>query len=138
MGSPKDWNQMIIEEFRANGGRVGGRFAGQPLALLHTVGAKSGQLRINPVACLKDGERYVIIASKGGAPVNPDWYYNVVANPLVTVEYGTETFKAQATVATEPERTRLYNQMAAERPTFAEYERKTTRRIPVIILTRLK
>ncbi|MFN8595967.1 MAG: nitroreductase family deazaflavin-dependent oxidoreductase [Anaerolineae bacterium] len=129
---------MIIEEFRANGGRVGGRFAGQPLALLHTVGAKSGQLRINPVACLKDGERYVIIASKGGAPVNPDWYYNVVANPLVTVEYGTETFKAQATVATEPERTRMYNQMAAERPTFAEYERKTTRRIPVIILTRLK
>lgn len=138
MGSPKDWNQMIIEEFRANGGRVGGRFAGQPLALLHTVGAKSGQLRINPVACMKDGDRYVIIASKGGAPVNPDWYYNVVANPLVTVEYGTETFKAQATVATEPERTRMYNQMAAERPTFAEYERKTTRRIPVIILTRLK
>jgi len=137
MGSPQDWNKMIIEEFRANGGKVGGRFAGQPLALLHTVGAKSGQPRINPVACMKDSDRYVIVASKAGAPVNPDWYYNVVANPLVTVEYGTETFKAHATVATEPERTRLYNLMAADRPTFAEYEQKTTRKIPVIILTRV-
>ncbi len=138
MGSPQEWNKMIIEEFRANGGKVGGRFAGQPLALLHTVGAKSGQPRINPVACMKDGDRYVIVASKGGAPVNPDWYYNVVAHPLVTVEYGTETFKAQATVATEPERTRLYNKMAVERPTFAEYQTKTTRIIPVVILTRMK
>ena len=138
MGSPKDWNKMIIEEFRANGGKVGGRFAGQPLALLHTVGARSGQPRVNPVGCMKDGDRYVIIASKSGAPVNPDWYYNLVANPLVTVEYGTETFKARATVATEPERTRLYNQMAADRPTFAEYQTKTTRAIPVIILTRIK
>ncbi len=137
MGSPQDWNKMIIEEFRAHSGKVGGRFAGQPLALLHTVGAKSGQPRINPVACMKEGDRYVIIASKGGAPTNPDWYYNVVANPLVTVEYGTETFKAQATIAAEPERTRLYNQMAAERPTFAEYQTKTTRAIPVIILTRV-
>ncbi len=138
MGRPQDWNKMIIEEFRANGGKVGGRFAGQPLALLHTIGAKSGQPRINPVACIRDGDRYVIIASKAGAPSNPDWYYNLVANPLVTVEYGTETFKARATVAAEPERTRLYNQMAAERPTFAEYEQKTTRTIPVIILTRVE
>jgi deazaflavin-dependent oxidoreductase (nitroreductase family) len=138
MGSPKDWNKMIIEEFRANEGKVGGRFAGQPLALLHTVGAKSGQPRINPVACMRDGDRYVIVASKAGAPVNPDWYYNLVAHPQVTVEYGTETFQAQATVATEPERTRLYNQMAADRPTFAEYEQKTTRKIPVIILTRVE
>ncbi len=138
MGNPNDWNKAIITEFRANGGKVGGQFAGKPLLLLHTVGAKSGQPRINPVACMKDGDRYVIIASKGGAPINPDWYYNVVANPLVTVEYGTETFKAHATVATEPERTRLYNQMAAERPTFAEYRTKTTRTIPVIILTRVE
>ncbi len=138
MGNPNDWNKAIIAEFRANSGKVGGQFAGKPLALLHTVGAKSGQPRINPVACMKDGDRYVIIASKGGAPENPDWYYNVVANPLVTVEYGTETFKARATVATEPERTRLYNRMAAERPTFAEYERMTTRAIPVIILTRVE
>ena len=137
MGNPNDWNRAIIQEFRANGGKVGGRFEGQPLALLHTVGAKSGQPRTNPVACMKDGDRYFIIASKGGAPTNPDWYYNVVTNPLVTVEYGHETFKARATVAAEPERTRLYNKMAAERPTFAEYERKTTRKIPVIILTRV-
>ncbi len=80
----------------SSGGKVGGQFAGKPLALLHTVGAKSGKPRINPVACLRDGDRYVIIASKGGAPTNPDWYYNVIANPLVTVEYGTETFKAHA------------------------------------------
>ncbi len=138
MGNPGDWNKAIIDEFRTNGGKVGGRFTGQPLALLHTVGAKSGKPRINPVACMKDGDRYVIIASKGGAPTNPDWYYNVVANPLVTLEYGTETFQAHATVATEPERTRLYNKMAAERPTFADYEHKTTRRIPVIVLTRVK
>jgi deazaflavin-dependent oxidoreductase (nitroreductase family) len=78
----------------------------------------------------------VIVASKGGAPTNPDWYYNLVANPLVTVEYGTETFQVRATVAAEPERTRLYDQMAADRPTFAEYQRNTTRAIPVIILTR--
>ncbi len=136
MGNPNDWNKAIIEEFRANGGKVGGYFAGMPLALLHTVGAKSGRPRINPVACMKDGNRYVIIASKNGAPTNPDWYYNVVANPLVTVEYGTETFKARAAVATEPERTRLYQQMVAVAPGFAEYEQKTTRKIPVIILTR--
>ena len=138
MGNPNDWNKAIIEEFRTNSGKVGGQFAGKPLLLLHTVGAKSGQPRINPVACNMDGDRYVIVASKGGAPTNPDWYYNVVANPLVTVEFGTETFQARATLATEPERTRLYNQMAAERPTFAEYQRKTTRLIPVIILTRVQ
>ncbi len=138
MGNPNDWNKAIIAEFRANSGKVGGQFAGKPLALLHTVGAKSGQPRINPVACMKDGDHYFVIASKGGAPENPDWYYNVVANPLVTVEYGTETFKARATVATKPERTRLYSRMAAERPTFAEYQTKTTRAIPVIILTRIK
>ena len=125
-GNPNDWNKAIIAEFRADGGKVGGRFAGQPLALLHTVGAKSGQPRVRPVACMKDGNRYVIIASKGGAPVNPDWYYNVVANPpFVTVEYGVETFQARATVATEPERTRLYNKMAAERPpAFWDYRPK--------------
>ena len=87
---------------------------------------------------MKDSDHYVIIASKGGAPNNPDWYYNLIASPLVTVEYGTETFQARATVATEPERTRLYNQMAAERPTFADYQTKTSRAIPVIILTRVE
>ena len=138
MGSPQDWNKAIIEEFRANGGKVGGMFAGRTLLLLHTSGAKSGQPRINPVAYVKDGDRFVIVASKGGAPTNPDWYYNLVANPLVTIEVGTEQFQVRATVAAEPDRTRLYQQMVAMMPGFAEYEQKTTRKIPVIILTRVE
>ena len=138
MGHPNDWNKAIIAEFRANGGKVGGQFAGMPLLLLHTLGARSQQPRINPVAYTKDGDRLVIIASKGGAPTNPDWYYNVVAQPLVTVEVGTEQFQARATIPAEPERTRLYDQMAAARPGFAEYQRKTTRSIPVIVLTRIE
>jgi deazaflavin-dependent oxidoreductase (nitroreductase family) len=138
MGSPKDWNKAIIEEFRANGGKVGGMFAGRTLLLLHTTGAKSGQPRINPVAYVKDGDRFVIIASKGGAPTNPDWYYNLVAHPDVTVEVGTEQLHVHATVVEEPDRTRLYQQMVAMMPGFAEYEQKTTRKIPVFILTRVE
>jgi deazaflavin-dependent oxidoreductase (nitroreductase family) len=137
MGNPNDWNQKVIEEFRANGGKVGGMFEGTPLVLLHTIGAKSQQERINPVACLLDGDRYVVFASKAGAPTNPDWYYNLVAQPLVTVEFGTEQFQARAAVADEPERTQLYNRMAVGRPNFVEYEQKTTRKIPVVILTRV-
>ena len=131
-------NQGIIQEFRANGGKVGGRFEGRTLLLLHTIGAKSGEPRINPVACINDGDRLVVIASKGGAPTNPDWYHNLLANPLVTVETGSEQFQARATVAVEPERTRLYDKMVAMMPGFAEYREKTTRVIPVIILTRVK
>ena len=131
-------NMKIIDEFRANEGKVGGNFAGRTLLLLHTKGAKSGQERINPVACVKDDERYVIIASKGGADVNPDWYYNVVANPLVNVEVGTETFQAKATIAEEPERTRLYDKMVEVAPGFGDYRHKTTRVIPVIVLTPVK
>src|SRR5512136_1414132 len=127
MNDLNERNMAIIKEFRANAGKVGGPFAGRSLLLLHTIGAKSGQQRINPVAYTTDGDRLVIIASKGGAPTNPDWYYNIVANPLVTVEVGTEQFQVRATVAAEPERTRLFNQMAAERPNFAEYQLKTTR-----------
>jgi deazaflavin-dependent oxidoreductase (nitroreductase family) len=138
MSVQNDRNLGIIQEFRANGGKVGGPFAGRTLLLLHTIGAKSGQARINPVAFVNEGDRLVIIASKGGAPTNPDWFYNVLANPLVTVETGNEQFKARATVAAEPERTRLYDQMVAMMPGFAEYQRKTTRTIPVIILTRVK
>jgi deazaflavin-dependent oxidoreductase (nitroreductase family) len=138
MSNLNDRNKAIIEEFRANGGKVGGPFAGRTLLLLHTIGAKSGQKRINPVACITDGDRLVIIASKGGAPTHPDWYYNIVANPLVTVEVGTEQFQAQAAISAEPERTRLYNQMVAMMPGFAEYQSKTTRVIPVITLTRVK
>ena len=137
MGNPRDWNKATIEEFRANGGRVGGQFANMPLLLLHTTGARSQQPRVNPVAYTMDGDRYVIIASKGGAPTNPAWYYNVAAHPLVTVEVGTEQFQARAMIPEEPERTRLYDQMAALRPNFAEYQRRTTRRIPVIVLTRV-
>jgi len=138
MNNRKDRNQAIIDEFRANSGKVGGPFAGKTLLLLHTVGAKTGQARINPVAYVADGDRLVIIASRGGAPTNPDWYYNVLAHPLVTVEVGTEQFKAQAAVATEPERTRLYDQMVKMMPVFAEYQRKTRRVIPVIVLTRTR
>ena len=138
MNNLKSRNDANIEEFRANSGQVGGVFAGKTLLLLHTTGAKSRHERINPVAYVADGDRLVIIASKGGAPTHPDWYSNLLAHPLVTVEVGTQQFQAQASIATEPERTRLYNQMVEMMPVFAEYQRKTTRVIPVIILTRMK
>jgi deazaflavin-dependent oxidoreductase (nitroreductase family) len=105
------------------------------LLLLHTKGAKSHEERINPVAYLRDDGRLVIIASKGGAPTHPDWYYNLRANPLVTVEVGTDRFQARAQPVDEPERTRLYEKMIDMVPGFADYRRKTTRRIPVIVLT---
>ena len=135
MNDVNDWNKAAIAEFRANGGKVGGQFAGRSLLLLHTTGAKSGQLRINPLVYGTDGDRLVVIASKGGAPTQPDWYHNIVANPLVTVEVGTKQFQARATIAAEPERTRLFDQMAAMMPGYAEYQRSTTRILPVIILT---
>jgi deazaflavin-dependent oxidoreductase (nitroreductase family) len=138
MSEANERNMKIIDEFRANGGKVGGRFEGKTLLLLHTKGAKSQQERINPVACIRDGDRLVVIASKGGADTHPDWYFNVIANPLVTIEVGTETFPARATVAEEPERTRLYNQMVAMMPGFDDYRRKTARVIPVIVLMRMK
>jgi len=130
-------NLKIVDEFRSNEGRVGGYFAGKTLLLLHTKGAKSQQERINPVAYIKDGSRFVVIASKGGAPTNPDWYYNILANPQVTVEVGTEQFQAHAAIAEEPERTHLYDQMVEIMPGFDEYRRRTRRLIPVIVLTRV-
>jgi deazaflavin-dependent oxidoreductase (nitroreductase family) len=138
MSEANERNKKIIDEFRANGGKVGGPFAGKTLLLLHTKGTKSQQERINPVACIKDGDQLVVIASKGGAPTHPDWYYNIITNPLVTVEIGTEKLQVHATVSEEPERTRLYNQMVAMMPGFDDYRRKTTRVIPVIVLTRVK
>jgi len=138
MSEFNDWNRKIIDEFRANGGKVGGMFAGKALLLLHTKGAKSGKERVNPVAYVRDGERFVVIASKEGAPTNPDWYYNVVATPNLTVEVGTETFRVHATVTEEPEWTRLYNSMVEMMPGFDDYRRKTTRKIPVIVLTLMK
>lgn len=130
-----DWNKQIVAEFRANDGKVGGHFAGATLLLLHSTGAKSGKERINPVVTFEDNGDLVIVASKGGADSHPDWYYNVVANPQVTVEYGTEVFQAQATVAEEPERTRLYGRMEKIMPGFTDYKNKTKRIIPVITLT---
>jgi deazaflavin-dependent oxidoreductase (nitroreductase family) len=138
MSNQTNWNQMIIDEFRANAGKVGGRFAGRTLLLLHTVGAKTGQERVNPVAYIKDDDQYVIIASKGGAPTHPDWYYNILAHPLVSVEVGTEQFKARAEVTSEPERSRLYDKMVEMMPGFADYRTKTTRVIPVITLKPVK
>ena len=138
MSEFNDWNRKIIEEFRANKGKVGGMFEGRTLLLLHTKGSKSGQERINPVAYVRDGDKFVVIASKAGAPTNPDWYHNILANPELTVEVGTETFHVHATVPEDPERTRLYNKMVQMMPTFDEYRRKTKRQIPVIVLTPAK
>jgi len=131
-------NQRIIDEFRANGGVVGGRFEGRTLLLLHTIGAKSGKERINPVAYTRDDERYVIIASKGGAPDHPDWYYNILARRVLTVEVGTETFQVYAKVAKEPERTHLFEKMVESFPGFDDYRRRTDRELPVIILKPVK
>lgn len=136
MSDTNEWNKKIIAEFRANDGVVGGPFKGMTLLLLHTTGAKSGQARLNPVATMQDGSDFIIIASKGGAPVNPDWYYNLVANPKVKIEVGTETFEAKAHVTDEPERTELYSRMAEKYPGFADYAKNTERVIPVIRLKR--
>jgi deazaflavin-dependent oxidoreductase (nitroreductase family) len=131
-----DWNQEIIEEFRANGGRVGGSFAGAPVLLLHTRGARTGKERVNPMMYLDlDGGRYVF-ASKAGADTNPDWYHNLVANPDVTVELGTETYQARAVVVPGESRDRIYAEQASRYPGFAEYAAKTKRVIPVVELRR--
>ena len=135
--SPNNWNRNIIEEFRANAGKVGGPFQGRRLLLLTTTGAKSGQKRINPVMYNTDGDRILIFGSKGGAPIHPAWYHNLVANPEVTVELGTETFKARATVLTGEERERLYRKQAEEVPQFATYQERTARTIPVVALERI-
>lgn len=129
-----EWNRQVIEEFRANEGRVGGMFEGAPMVLLHTTGARTGQERVNPLMYLPDGDRVIVFASKGGAPDNPDWYYNLVANPAVTIEVGTETKPATAKVVGPEERDKLYAEQAKRYPQFAEYEEKTTRKIPVVVL----
>ena len=132
----QEFNKTIIDEFRANEGVVGGQFAGARLLLLTTTGAKSGLTRINPLAYLADGDRHIIIASFAGAPSNPPWYHNLLANPEVGVEVGSDRFNARADVLTEPERTELYAKMAQMMPVFTEYQSKTTRTIPVIALCR--
>lgn len=130
-------NQKVITEFRANQGKVGGQYANRPLLLLTTTGAKSGRALTRPLAYTREGERLVVIASFGGGPKNPSWYHNLVANPEATVEVGSERFRVRATVPTGEERQRLYNRQAEQMPAFAEYQKKTTRQIPVIVLTRI-
>lgn len=137
MSSPTDWNTQIIEEFHANNGKVGGPFAGANLLLLHTRGAKSNQERIHPLAYFKNGATFVVIASKGGAPSHPDWYYNLLAHPEVTLEVGTERFKAHATVPEREERDRIFANVVKQAPGFGEYQQHTSRIIPVIELKRV-
>jgi len=131
-----DWNTKIIEEFRANAGKLGGQFAGAPVLLVTTTGAKTGRRHTTPTMYLPDSERLMVFASKGGAPTNPDWYHNLVAHPRVTVEVGAETYDAEAVVLTGEERDQLYARQAQLYPGFAEYQAKTKRTIPVIALQR--
>ncbi len=135
MAPPDDWNRNVIEEFRANAGQVRA-FRHQPLLLLTHTGARTGVSRTNPLAYFADDDRYVIIASKGGAPNNPDWYHNLLANPSATVEIGTETFAVTAEESSPEERERLWAMITDRNPAFGEYERTTERTIPVMILRR--
>lgn len=136
MADRSDWNRQLIEEFRANAGKVGGMWEGRPLLLLTTTGAKSGKRYTHPTMYLADGNRLLVFASKGGAPTHPDWYHNLVANPNVTVEVGPETYEATAVVLTGEERDRWYAKQSELYPQFGEYQKKTTRTIPVVALTR--
>lgn len=129
-------NADVIAEFRANGGRCGGRWEGNPMVLLTTVGARSGTERVSPVTYTTDGDNLVLIASKAGAPHHPAWYHNLVANPEVVIEVGTERFPARARVAAEPERTRLLNERIAVMPRFGQYLEMTDRTIPVVVVER--
>lgn len=130
-----DFNEQVIAEFRGNHGKVGGPFEGAPLLLLHSTGAKTGAERISPLMYLPDGDRYVIFASKAGSDTNPAWYHNVKANPNTTIEVGDETVAVLAEEVTGEERDRLYRTQAELHPGFADYEKKTTRLIPVVTLT---
>ncbi len=137
-GGADEANRAIIAEFRATGGKVGGVFTGTPLLLLTTTGAKSGEPRTTPVCYTRDGERYVVLASKAGAPTNPAWYHNLLAHPRATVELGGETFAVSSSVVNGEERDRLFAAQAALLPFFAEYQQKTSRRIPVVVLEPLR
>lgn len=136
MAEPNEFNKKIIDEFHANAGVVGAPFAGMKMILITTKGAKTGQVTTTPLVYSKDGERLVIIASMGGAPKSPAWYHNLVANPEVEVEVGTEKFTVVASEAKGAERDSLFAKQAAVMPAFAEYEKKTTRKIPLMLLTR--
>ncbi|OZF44358.1 nitroreductase family deazaflavin-dependent oxidoreductase [Rhodococcus sp. 14-2470-1b] len=130
-----DFNDQVVAEFRANHGKVGGPFEGAPLLLLHTVGAKSGADRLSPLMYLPDGDRYVIFASKAGADTNPAWYHNILANPAARIEVGDDTFDVVAQEIRGDERDALYRKQAELYSGFADYEKKTTRVIPVVALS---
>ena len=132
-----DWNKEIIEEFRANDGRVGGMFDGKPLLLLHHAGARTGIGRVTPLMYQNLPGGYAVFASKAGADTNPDWYHNLVANPGTEVEVETDTIPVRARVAVGEERDRIWTQQKREHPQFGEYESKTSRVIPVIVLERV-
>jgi deazaflavin-dependent oxidoreductase (nitroreductase family) len=133
MTEPNDFNAKIIDEYRANGGKVG-MFPNGSLLLLHSKGAKSGAMRISPLAYQKVGDAYAIFASKAGAPANPAWYHNLLAHPETTIELGTEVIKVTARVADPEEREIIWKRQKENAPNFAEYEKKTDRQIPVVIL----
>ena len=134
---PNDFNAKIIAEFRANGGKVAGQFEGAPMVLLHTVGARSGEERVNPLVYQADGDRIAIFGSKAGAPTHPAWYHNLLANPDVTVELGPDTVPMRARVAEPDERERIWSRQKEIMPGFADYEANTTRVIPVVFLERV-
>jgi deazaflavin-dependent oxidoreductase (nitroreductase family) len=136
MADATDFNTQIIEEFRANAGKVGGGFEGSPMLLLTTIGAKTGKTRVNPMMYLAEGDRLYVFASKAGAPTNPDWYRNLVADSNVKADVGTETFDMTATPLEGAERDRIYAEQARRYPGFAEYAEKTDRVIPVVALDR--
>lgn len=135
---PNDWNAQVIAEFRANGGKVGGPFEGSPMVLVHHRGAKTGTERVTPLMCQPEGDRVHIFASKAGAPDNPDWYHNLLANPEITIEIGDEVDVAvRVTELTGEERDRVWDRQKAAWPQFAEYEKSTDRTIPVLALDRI-
>jgi len=134
MAEANDFNTQIIEEFRANGGKLGGGFEGAPMLLLTTVGARSGKTRVNPMMYLDEGGRRYVFASKAGAPTNPDWYHNLVAHPEVSIEVGSDTLDVVAIPLEGSDRARVYAVQASRYPGFAEYQEKTDRVIPVVAL----
>ncbi len=136
MAAVNDFNTQMIEEFRANHGKLGGPFQGATMLLLHTTGARTGKERVNPVAYQPLGDNFAVFASKAGAPTNPDWYHNLLAHPDTTVEVGDDTIEVTARVATGDERERIWERQKRDMPGFANYEQKTTRQIPVVVLER--
>ena len=137
MAELHDFNQRVIGEFRANQGKVSGQLANMPVLLLTMTGARSGRTLTTPLVYTTDGDRLVVIASFAGAPTHPAWYHNLIANPEATVEVGRERFRVKAIVTAGEERQRLFDRQATQMPIFVEYQHKTSRQIPVLVLTRL-